>query len=170
MEIRLAGIRNNTSADGYGWRTVFFSQGCSHHCLECFNPDTWPFEGGQIFDTDEIIAKFISNNEKDLIDGVTFSGGDPFQQQKPFAHLAKEFKKIGVNIWVYTGYTFEQLLDLSKKDQDIKQMIENIDVIVDGPFVVNLAGGNLKYRGSSNQRIIDVKKSLAKNQIVTINF
>lgn len=170
MKIRLAGIRHNTSADGYGWRTVYFSQGCKHHCQECFNPETWSFRGGQLLDTKDIIQKFKDNKEYDLVDGVTFSGGDPFFQPQPFALLAKEFKKMKVNIWAYTGFKFEELLKLANKNKAIKELINNVDVIVDGRFEISLKDPELKYRGSANQRIIDVPKSLKQKKIITLAF
>lgn len=165
--IRLAGIAPQSLVNGQGIRKVYFSQGCSHHCKNCFNQETWPFTGGQEFDMDELIQKLSIET---YLDGVTFSGGDPFQQADKFAYMAKKIKLLGFNIWAYTGYTFEQLLELAKKDQNIKDMLENVDVIVDGRFVQELHVDHLKFRGSTNQRIINVPESLKKSTIVTLNF
>lgn len=152
--IRLAGIAQNSLVNGPGLRKVFFSQGCSHHCFNCFNPTTWSFDGGQLFDIDELVKKVEFES---FLDGVTFSGGDPFQQPKPFAYFAKELHKRNINLWIYTGYTFEELLELAKINEDVKTMLQNCDAIVDGPFIQNLADEKLEYRGSSNQKIIYLK-------------
>lgn len=165
--IRLSGIAPQSLVNGSGIRKVYFSQGCTHKCKNCFNPETWPFSGGKEFDMDELISKLSIET---YLDGVTFSGGDPFQQADKFAYMAKKIKELGFNIWAYTGYTFEQLLKLSKTDKNIKTMLENIDVIVDGPFVEKFHIDHLKYRGSTNQRFVDVPKSLKSSTIVTLNF
>ena len=162
MKIRLASILES-SANGPGLRKVFFSQGCSHGCPECFNKHTWDFKGGAEVDVDEEIAKTV---DASYLAGVTFSGGDPFDQPEPFAYLAKELKKHKINIWAYTGYTWEQLLELAKTNAHINDMIHNIDVIVDGPFVKDLMSEDIELRGSSNQRIIMVQESLKQNKVV----
>lgn len=161
--IRLAGIAENSLVNGPGLRKVFFSQGCTHHCRNCFNPTTWSFEGGEVLNVDDLMKKVEFET---FLDGVTFSGGDPFQQPKPFAYFAKLLKKKHINLWIYTGYTWEQLEKLQKINPDVKVMIENCDVIVDGPFVQDLADERIEFRGSSNQRIIDVPQTLAKKRIV----
>lgn len=166
-QIRLAGIAQQSLVNGKGMRKVFFSQGCTHYCPACFNKETWSFEGGQMFEMDELINQL---KKETYLDGVTFSGGEPFQQQNKFAYMATEIKKIPMNIWCYTGYTFDQLLELSKKDSNIKTMLENIDVIVDGKFDENLQDPKIKFRGSKNQRIIDVQKSLKNNKIEILDF
>ncbi len=166
-KIRLAGIAQQSLVNGKGLRKVYFSQGCSHHCKNCFNPETWPFVGGQEFNMDDLIQK-LSNET--YLDGVTFSGGDPFQQADKFAYMAVKINKMGFNIWCYTGYTFEELLELSKTDKNIETMLHNINVIVDGKFIQELYDEHLKFRGSSNQRIIDVQKSLKTNSIITLDF
>ena len=130
--------------------------GCTHHCKGCFNPHTHSFNGGELFDINEIAKKC---NDDYFIDGVTFSGGDPFEQPKEFAELAKLIK---TDIWCFTGYTFEQLLELPDK----LCLLYEIDVLVDGKFEIDTIGGDHKYRGSANQRLIDVKESLKRNQVV----
>ena len=107
--IRLAGIAENSLVNGKGLRKVFFSQGCSHHCEGCFNQHTWEFAGGRMFDMDELVQKV---KDEPFLDGVTFSGGDPFQQADKFAYLAKKLHEANINIWAYTGYTFEELIQL----------------------------------------------------------
>lgn len=166
-QIRLAGIAPQSLVNGQGMRKVYFSQGCTHHCKNCFNQETWPFEGGQLFDMDELLEKLSLET---YLDGVTFSGGDPFQQADKFSYMAVKIRQMGFNIWSYTGYKFEELLELAKTDKNIDTMLHNIDVIVDGQFVQELHIDHLKFRGSSNQRIIDVQKSLETNSIVTLDF
>lgn len=161
--IRLAGIAENSLVNGKGLRKVFFSQGCSHHCEGCFNQHTWEFAGGRMFDMDELVQKV---RDEPFLDGVTFSGGDPFQQADKFAYLAKKLHEANINIWAYTGYTFEELMKLAQTNPHIKQMINNVDVIVDGRFMKDKMSENLKYCGSSNQRVIDVKSSLNENKII----
>ena len=161
--IRLAGIAENSLVNGKGLRKVFFSQGCSHHCEGCFNQHTWEFSGGRMFDMDELVQKV---KDEPFLDGVTFSGGDPFQQADKFAYLAKKLHEANINIWAYTGYTFEELMKLAQTNPYIKQMINNVDVIVDGRFMKDKMSENLKYCGSSNQRVIDVKSSLNENKII----
>ena len=161
--IRLAGIAENSLVNGKGLRKVFFSQGCSHHCEGCFNQHTWEFAGGRMFDMDELVQKV---KDEPFLDGVTFSGGDPFQQADKFAYLAKKLHEANINIWAYTGYTFEELMKLAQTNPHIKQMINNVDVIVDGRFMKDKMSENLKYCGSSNQRVIDVKTSLNENKII----
>ena len=161
--IRLAGIAENSLVNGKGLRKVFFSQGCSHHCEGCFNQHTWEFAGGRMFDMDELVQKV---KDEPFLDGATFSGGDPFQQADKFAYLAKKLHEANINIWAYTGYTFEELMKLAQTNPHIKQMINNVDVIVDGRFMKDKMSENLKYCGSSNQRVIDVKSSLNENKII----
>lgn len=167
--IRLSGIAEQSLVNGKGMRKVLFSQGCNHHCKNCFNPDTWSFDGGKLIDADKLISQIIE--ESFYLDGVTFSGGDPFQQPEPFAYIAKKLKQKNINIWSYTGYKFEELLELSKNNIHVKDMLNNIDVIVDGEFIEELCDNPpMKYRGSSNQRVIDVQRSLKENKIIEIIF
>ena len=130
-KIRLAGIAYESLVNGPGMRRVYFSQGCRHNCEGCFNPDTHDFNGGEELDMDELIEDALDNP---LLKGITFSGGDPLERAEEFAYMAKAFKKAGLNIWCYTGYTFEDVLEKMKKDNNIKYLIENIDVLVDGRF------------------------------------
>lgn len=157
MEIRLSGIIKESIVDGPGIRYVVFTQGCPHHCEGCHNPDTHDFDGGYIGNTEEIIKDFQKNP---LLSGITFSGGEPFCQPEPLLKLAKEVHNLKKNVISYSGYTFEELLRLSKKNQAIKDLMENIDYLIDGKFILSQKTLMLKFRGSKNQRIIDMKKSL----------
>ena len=162
---RLAGIAYESLVNGPGMRRVFFAQGCKHKCKGCFNPETHSFEGGKIMDMDKLINDVLDNP---MLKGVTFSGGDPIEQAHSFSYMAKAFKNSNLDIWCYTGYTFEELLEAMKVDTSIKELLNNIDVLVDGKFEINNKKEGLKYKGSSNQRIIDVKKSLDTGEVVVI--
>lgn len=159
MKIRIAGMLENSLTNGKGIRKVIFGQGCKHNCEECFNRHTHDFNGGIEMDTSEIINKI---NDDIYIDGVTFSGGDPFEQAEAFSNIAKSTI---CNIWCYTGYTFEYILENKDKNPGWNDLLNNIDVLVDGKFIIELRSKDLKYRGSLNQRIIDVKKSLELNRV-----
>ncbi|MDR3329915.1 MAG: anaerobic ribonucleoside-triphosphate reductase activating protein [Mycoplasmataceae bacterium] len=160
--IRLAGIAQQSTVNGEGLRKVFFSQGCSHGCKNCFNPETWPFTGGQVFDIDVLVQQVLAEG---YLNGVTLSGGDPFQQSEAFAILSTKLKQHKINIWAYTGYTFDELLKISKSNVHIKTMLNNLDVLIDGRFVEEQKDEHLKFRGSTNQRVIDVQKSLKDNKV-----
>lgn len=164
-EVRLSGIAYESLVNGPGMRRVFFAQGCKHNCEGCFNPETHDFYGGEVKNMDELIDDVLKNK---MIKGVTFSGGDPIEQANKFAYMAKTFKNSGLNIWCYTGYTFEKLLEKMKNENGIRELLENIDVLVDGKFEINNKKDGLRFRGSSNQRIINVKESLESKNIVTL--
>lgn len=166
MEIRLAAdLQQDSIVDGEGIRTVIWTQGCPHNCLGCHNPITHDFEGGALVDI-ELIKDDI--DKLDGQDGITFSGGDPFVQPLACSILAKHAKERGLNIWCYTGYTFEHLLELSKVKSDIKAFLDQIDVLVDGKFEISKKSYSAIFRGSTNQRIIDVKKSLKSKKAIII--
>ena len=116
-----------------------------------------------MIDVDQEVEKTVYAS---YLAGVTFSGGDPFDQPEPFAYLAKQLKKHNINIWSYTGYTWEQLIELAKTNIHIKELLENIDVLVDGPFMKELMDDNIEWRGSKNQRIIKVPDSLKQNRVI----
>lgn len=152
MEISILKIFESTIVDGPGLRTTIYAAGCPHHCLNCHNPQSWKIDNGEKQSLDYILKKILSNDEN-----VTFSGGDPVFQLNGFAKLAELIKEnSNKNIWCYTGYTFDQVLALPNSIN----LLKHIDVLVDGPFVDSLKDETLLFRGSSNQRIIDVKKSL----------
>lgn len=156
MKLRIAGTVNDSIVDGPGIRFTVFVQGCPHNCRGCHNPQTHDFNGGTITDTEELLEKIKSNP---LLDGVTFSGGEPFCQAGALASLGKEIKKLGLNIVTYTGYTFEQLYS-SREQNNWNDLLKVTDVLIDGPFILEQKDWEIKFRGSSNQRYIDCQKSL----------
>lgn len=162
MNIRIAGTVNDSIVDGPGMRFTVFTQGCPHHCPGCHNPQTHDFEGGKVADTAEIIAKFRKNT---LLDGITLSGGEPFCQSEACLELAKAAHESKLNVWAYSGYTFEQLVD--GKDA-WKALLSEVDILVDGLFVLEKRTLECRFRGSSNQRLVDVKASMANGSVITI--
>ena len=164
MKIRLASdIQQDSIVDGVGIRAVIWTQGCSHNCPGCHNPGTHDFNGGFEVDVDEVNDAI---SELEFQDGITFSGGDPFFQAEACAKIAKHIQSLGMNVWCYTGFLFEDLLKSSLKKKAIRDFLDNIDILVDGPFVISKRSYSAKFRGSSNQRIIDVKKSLEQGTVV----
>ena len=162
-KLRIAGTVNDSIVDGTGVRFTLFVQGCPHGCKGCHNPQTHDFNGGKIADTSEILALVKKNP---LLDGVTFSGGEPFCQAEALYRLAVEIKKLGLDIVTYTGYTFEELIKNADKKNFYRELLSVTDYLIDGPFVLEKRSLELKFRGSSNQRIIDCKKSLEENKII----
>ena len=160
--IYLSGIAGDSIVDGPGIRTTFFAQGCPHRCPGCHNPETWPFTGGTAMATQELVA-IVKNNP--LCRGVTFSGGEPFAQAEGFLELARALKGEGYEVASYTGFTFEQLLSGTPEQ---KALLEEIDVLIDGPFLLAQKSLEISFRGSRNQRILDVKQSLAEGRAVSI--
>lgn len=156
MELRIAGTVNDSIVDGPGIRFTVFTQGCPHHCEGCHNPQTHDFSGGTVIDTDEILEKIKANP---LLDGVTFSGGEPFCQAQALAYLGRQIKALGLDVVTYTGYTFEKLL--SERDKNHwGELLETTDFLIDGQFILAQKDWNIRFRGSSNQRYIDCQASL----------
>ena len=153
--LNLSGIVGDSIVDGPGIRTTFFCQGCPHHCEGCHNPETWDFGCGTDMDTQTMVAIVKSNP---LCRGVTFSGGEPFAQAEGYLELAEALKAEGYEVASYSGYTFEQLLSGTPAQ---RALLESIDVLIDGPFILDERSLELLFRGSKNQRILDVPKSLA---------
>lgn len=149
MIIRIAGTVDDSIVDGHGLRFAIFTQGCPHSCPGCHNPDTHSFDSGKTVDTQEIIDQFSKNP---LLDGITLSGGEPFCQPEPCFELARAAHKKGLSVWCYTGYVLDQLLQ--EHDPARMALLEEIDVLVDGPFIQAEKSLELKWRGSKNQRII----------------
>ena len=160
MLIRIAGTVSESIVDGPGIRYTIFTQGCPHHCEGCHNPETHDFNGGRLADTDKIYAHIVANP---LLKGVTFSGGEPFCQPAPLYELAR---KIKLDIMSYTGFTFEQLVEKSKTDEDVKNLLSVVDILVDGKFVLSERSLELRFKGSKNQRIIDCRKSIESGSVV----
>ena len=158
--LNLSGIVSDSIVDGPGIRTTIFSQGCPHHCKGCHNPETWAFGCGTDVPVAAIVGIVKSNP---LCRGVTFSGGEPFAQAAAFAKLAHLLKAEGYEVASYSGYTFEELLEGTEAQQ---QLLSNIDILIDGPFLISEKSLEIAFRGSRNQRILDVKKSLAEGRAV----
>ena len=165
--IRLAAdLQTDSIVDGPGLRAVIWTQGCGHHCPGCQNPQTWDFNGGGLVPIDAVKEAI---DELEYHTGITFSGGDPMYQPEACNELAKYAIKKGLNIWVYTGFTYEQILEMAKKNPIYMEFIENIDVLVDGLFKIEERDLSLLFRGSRNQRLIDVKKSLESGKVTLVN-
>jgi len=152
----LAGILEDSIVDGPGIRTTFFAQGCPHRCPGCHNPETWEFGCGTAMDEETALAVVRSNP---LCRGVTFSGGEPFAQAKAFTKLARLLKAQGYEVASYSGYTFEELLEGTPEQQEL---LRHIDVLIDGPFLLSERSLELNFRGSRNQRILNIPKSLER--------
>ncbi len=185
--IRLFGTVSDSIVDGPGMRFSVFVQGCTHKCPGCHNPESWPADAGEETCIDQLVARIRANK---LTTGVTLSGGDPFEQPAASAELARQVKAAGLNVWVYTGYVYEDLLrmageaagvgeapeagerttgeapEASERAQAIRHLLEYADVLVDGPFVQAKRSLDLKYCGSSNQRLIDMNKTRAAGHVV----
>lgn len=167
MKIKLAGLVADSIVDGPGFRFTIFTQGCPHHCEGCHNPQTHDFDGGRYADCDRIIEKI---KEKKMTSGVTFSGGEPFCQPDACVYLAEKLKAMGYHLMCYTGYTFEQLTEKAEKDEKIKKFLSFLDIIVDGKFILAQRSLELKYKGSKNQRIIDVQESIKQGRAVEVEI
>lgn len=165
VTLRIAGIVKESIVDGPGIRLVIFAQGCKHKCPGCHNPETHSFEGGNLISVEEILEQVKKNP---LLDGVTFSGGDPFEQGRAFSILGAKVKELGLNVMTYTGYTFEEILDGMKTKPEWSALLYTTDILVDGRFDISKKSLMLKYKGSSNQRVIDVKKSFELNEIILV--
>lgn len=159
--IRIAGVVRESIVDGPGFRFVVFCQGCPHGCPGCHNPATHDFEGGYDCDIEKIIAAVDQNP---LLDGVTFSGGEPFCQPEAFYNLGVELKKRNLNLLAYTGYTYEELI--SMKDKSVDKLLSILDLLVDGRYVKEERDLTLLFRGSKNQRVIDMALTREKNQVI----
>lgn len=167
MKIKLFGIANDSIVDGPGLRLAIFTQGCYHNCEGCHNPESHDVNGGYYEECDDIIAKMDKNP---ILDGVTFSGGEPFLQAKPLTYIAKEAKKRGLNIMAYTGYTFEELQEGADSENGWAELLAELDLLVDGKFILAQRSLDLNFKGSKNQRIIDVKKSLENKEIIISDY
>ena len=161
-QLRLAGpLQVDSFVDGPGIRMVLWTQGCPHHCPGCHNPQTHDPAGGTLYAVDELIAQI---GAEPLQSGLTLSGGEPFEQSAALMPIARAARARGLSLWAYSGYTFEQLV----ADPERRALLELLDVLVDGRFVEALKDISLRFRGSSNQRLIDMKKTLASGEIVLL--
>lgn len=182
--IRLYGTVADSIVDGPGLRYAVFVQGCSHGCPGCHNPESHPAEGGTLTAIDALVADIRANG---LVHDVTLSGGDPFEQPEACAEVARRLKVAGYGLWAYTGYRYEDLLRQADSAADpapaplgegrpeaaaalraaaIRSLLDTVDVLVDGPFVESLKSLGLKWRGSSNQRLIDLAATRATGHVV----
>lgn len=166
-KIKLSGIEPESIVDGPGFRYVIFTQGCKHNCKGCHNPQTHDPNGGYWADTDDIIVEITKNP---LLKGVTLSGGEPFDQAEALLDFAEKVIALGYDIFAYSGYTFEQLLEGGKTRKAWLELLKRCSVLVDGRFEIEKRSLELLFRGSSNQRLIDVKRSLATGAVVEANL
>ncbi len=161
--LRIAGIMRESIVDGPGIRFAVFCQGCPHNCPGCHNPETHDFNGGNEVSIQKILAAI---DENPLLKGVTFSGGEPLCQTEGFAELAKAVKARGMDITVFTGFTYEQLLEREKQDPALKELLDLTDLLIDGPFILDQRDLTLQFRGSRNQRLIDMNATRAAGHVV----
>ena len=154
-KIRIAGIVEESIVDGPGIRMVVFTQGCKHNCKGCHNPESHSFTGGYLMDIEEILEEIKSNP---LLDGITLSGGEPFEQWQACSELARGVKELGLSVVSYTGYTFEEIL----KVDGFRKLLLQTDTLIDGKYEEEEKSLLLQFRGSKNQRIIDVKRFLGE--------
>lgn len=157
-KLRIAGTVNDSIVDGPGIRFTVFTQGCPHHCEGCHNPQTHDFDGGELVDTDMLLEKIKGNP---LLDGVTFSGGEPFCQAQVLAELGAKVRELGLNVVTYTGYDFETLY-AGRDKNGWGDLLSVTDILIDGRFILAQKDWNIKFRGSSNQRYLDCRESLAR--------
>ncbi len=156
--LQIIKIVEGTSVDGPGLRTSVYFAGCAHACPGCHNPQSWNFTAGNDMSIDEVMQTVLYNDFD-----VTFSGGDPFYQAEAIVPLAKAIRAAGLGIWSYTGFSFEELI--ASDDKYKQELLRLSDVLVDGPFIQSLRDTSLIFRGSANQRLIDVPKSLASGSV-----
>ena len=162
-KIRLFGVANDSIVDGPGLRYSIYTQGCPHHCAGCHNPESWAMEAGEVTTIGALVDDIQKNQ---LIHNVTISGGDPFVQAKSVSLLVKELKTNGYTVWIYSGWTLEELTEMAKESDSIDDILNSVDVLVDGKFIESQKSLELKWKGSSNQRVIDMVKSRKQNKIV----
>ena len=166
MKIRLAApLQCDSVVDGTGVRTVIWTQGCSHNCSFCQNPSTHSFEGGEEVPLEDIFRELKNLKGQD---GITLSGGDPLFQIDAVCEIAKYAQSIGLNVWCYTGFTYEEVLKMGEKNPKYLEFFKYIDVLVDGKFEIDKKNLSLLFRGSSNQRLIDIDKTRKRGSVVLI--
>ena len=165
--IRLAAdLETDSIVNGPGLRAVLWTQGCGHHCEGCQNEQTWDFEGGGLVPIDAVLEEI---DKLEYQSGLTISGGDPMYQPEACNEIAEYAKNKGLNIWVYTGFTYEEVMKMAEKKPIYREFLEKIDILVDGKFIQSKRNLSLLFRGSSNQRLIDMKETLKTGQVVLLN-
>ncbi|MCL2122074.1 MAG: anaerobic ribonucleoside-triphosphate reductase activating protein [Clostridiales bacterium] len=165
--MRIAGVTHESIVDGPGLRFVVFAQGCPHRCPGCHNPETWNPGGGEEWSVRDLFR--IIRRSPDKVKGLTLSGGEPFLQAGQMAELASLAHRHGMDVTVYTGYVWEDLQEMAETDPDIANLLQETDLLVDGPYVEALKDIGLRFRGSVNQRLIDLKASRAEGKTVFLN-
>lgn len=164
--LRIFGTADDSIVDGPGIRFAVFTQGCKHNCPGCHNPEAQPFDGGRVV---ELAALYTKIEENPLLSGITLSGGEPFEQAASLLEMVRWAKDKGLNVWAYSGYLWEELIS-GKPTEDAKALLQEVDVLVDGRFVQAEASYTLKWRGSANQRIINVPASLAAGEVCLLEM
>ena len=162
MKLQIGGFLDNSLVNGDGMRSVIFVSGCIHNCNSCQNEFMKDFNYGDVTSIHNVVERIKRNMP--IIKGVTFSGGEPFESATALSKLSEELKVLGLNIWCYSGYTFEEIKE--SKDSAKLNLLKFIDVLIDGKFDERLKVGASKYTGSSNQRIIEVPRSILESQII----
>lgn len=165
--IRIAGVVKESTVDGPGFRYVVFTQGCPHNCAGCHNPDTHDFKGGKLVSIDKLVEDI---NKNPLLKGITISGGEPFMQPKQVYNLISKIDKSKHTVMLYSGFKYEDLLEKAKSNEYYLKILQNTDVLIDGKFVEALKSENVMFRGSTNQRAIECKKSILAGSLVLHTF
>jgi len=165
-EIRVAGVVKQSIVDGPGLRYVVFCQGCPHRCPGCHNPHTHDFDGGYGCSVQTILAEMDKNP---LLSGITLSGGEPFCQASALVPLAKAVRRRGKHVFAFSGFTFEELLEQAQKDPGVAELLTLVDTLVDGRYDQTLRDLTLRFRGSSNQRMLDLPRSLESGAAVELS-
>ncbi len=163
MNIRISGTANDSIVDGPGIRYTVFTQGCPHGCKGCHNPQTHDFNGGKVIDSSILIDEIKDNP---LLDGVTFSGGEPFCQARVLSQMGRQIKQEGLNIVTYTGYLFEYLVKNANDQNGYMDLLKYTDILIDGRFEIEQRSIDALFKGSTNQRLIDCQKSLELNKVI----
>jgi anaerobic ribonucleoside-triphosphate reductase activating protein len=167
VSLRIAGLLGESIVDGPGIRFTIFTQGCKHHCPGCHNPQTHDFSGGKPVSVESVLEQIRKNP---LLDGITLSGGEPFEQAEACSELAKAVHAMKLNVMTYSGYTFEELMSGIIDNHGWRDLLQETEILVDGRFEQARKSLLLKFRGSANQRLLDVKKSLKEGRAVEANL
>ncbi len=166
-ELRIAGLVEESIVDGPGIRFVIFTQGCPHGCMGCHNPQTHDFNGGKNESIDNIVSMIDADP---LLKGVTLSGGEPFMQAKKLVKLLNKINNKELNVITYTGFTYEELIEKADEANGFLELLKASDILIDGKFELDKKQEGLKFRGSSNQRSIDIKKTMEIGKVVEYEF